>query len=97
MICKEPRCDIPATIRGLCRLHYQRLMRTGNTHGHDRYNHEGHKGKGLGVVVCMFCDKPVRDHNIGPCPVAGVRQFRAGAGIVAMSKERQEYQRKNHR
>ena len=95
MICKEPGCDIPATIRGLCRLHYQRMMRTGNTSGHDRYNHKGHKGKGLGTIACLFCQLPVRDHAIGPCPVAGVQQFRGGAGIVQMSKERRDEARRN--
>ena len=95
MICVVQRCEQPAAMRDHCRLHYQRKMRTGSVELNPNYNGEGHQGKGLGVIECSFCDKPVRDHDIGPCPIAGVKQFRGGAGIVEMSSERKEYRRRN--
>ena len=95
LMCAVQRCQQPAHLRDFCRLHYQRKMRNGSTDLNPNYNGEGHQGKGLGVIECSFCDKPVRDHKIGPCPVAGVQQFRGGAGIVEHSAERQEYRRRN--
>jgi hypothetical protein len=35
-----------------------------------------YRGSGVGVVRCVLCGEPVREHEIGPCPSIphGVRE-----------------------
>jgi hypothetical protein len=46
--------------------------------------------RGLGVIKCRICDKPVRDHRIGRCPEALDQTLFRNALHPGRSREKEE-------
>ena len=77
--CSVDDCPSPSRAKGLCRKHYQRLMRTGSPLGltlDSRF--VAHVASGYGTAECWVWDKPTKD---------GYGQF-AGQGAHRWSYER---------
>lgn len=95
--CTISKCDRNQHSSGLCDMHYQRKARTGDplgVSGLAAARIVAAQGKGLGKIRCLICNQPVRDHEMKPCPEAGVSTFMYGDGIKPDSIRRRAYRRR---
>lgn len=90
-VCFVQPCNNAAYAKKVCRRHYDEMRRGGDW---IRNIIDGDYKAGAGKIVCEICKQPVRDHDMKPCPEAGVSSFLFGDGIKADSVRRRAYRRR---
>lgn len=94
VICEVSRCRRTILSSGLCTMHYSRRRRTGSSLGKSGRYEKGGYGtsdtSGLGVIKCFYCNEPVRDHKIRPCPSSGVSTFLTGTETLRQRRYRRK-------
>ena len=98
--CSVTQCPRVQHSSGLCFMHYQRRSRTGSPLGMSgvvEARNETANSKGLGKIKCAYCNKPVRDHEMRPCPTSGTDLLLTGEGVSDDGLRRRRYRKKSGR